>query len=70
MTSETTNLTWADLRKLGKTDNANRWYPCEEISEYFVTIRSPSRAWPYSYAKAALTKKFYKWMMANHPDLI
>lgn len=63
-------LTWSDLRKLGRQDNAGRWYPCDEIREYFVGYRSPSRAWPNSYAKAALTLKFYKWLKENKPHLI
>ena len=62
-------LTWADIRKIGKSDNANRWYPCDEVAEYFADIRSPSRAWPNSYAKAAQTQKFAKWLQANRPEI-
>ena len=60
-------LNWTSIRAIGKTDNANRWYPNEEFAEYFSSIRSPSRAWPHSYAKAAQTKKFAKWLRENHP---
>lgn len=67
MTTET--LTWSDLRRLGKTDNANRWFPREEIASYFSSIRYPSRAWPHSYARAAMTKKFARWLSNNHPEL-
>lgn len=50
------------LYKLGKFDNANRWHPTDDlIRPYFNNIRTPSRAWPYSYWKAAKTKKFAKW---------
>lgn len=62
-------LDWVDIRSLGKSDSAGRWYPYSDISEYFNHIRSPSRAWPWSYAKAAQTKKFAKWLCANHPDI-
>lgn len=62
-------LNWQDLRALGTTDKANRWMPREEIAEYFGSIRSPSRAWPHSYARAAMTQKFARWIVANRPDL-
>ena len=64
-----TKLDWQTIRKIGKTDNANRWYPCNEVAEYFSSIRSPSRAWPYSYAKAAQTLKFSKWLAENRPTI-
>jgi len=54
-------LTFSDLKHYGSWDRAGRWYPSEDIAEYFNHIRSPSRAWPYSYAKAACTVKFMKW---------
>ena len=62
-------LNWQNLRALGRTDNANRWMPRPDIAEYFSAIRSPSRAWPHSYAKAAQTQKFAKWLMANRPEV-
>lgn len=62
-------LNWQDLRALGRSDNANRWMPRPDIAEYFSAIRSPSRAWPHSYAKAAQTQKFAKWLLANRPEL-
>ena len=61
------NLTWSDLKQIGTQDNGNRWYPVPEFKEYFEGYRSPSRAFPYSYAKAAMTKKFAKWCEANRP---
>jgi len=60
-------LDWSQIYKIGKTDNGNRWYPCADIAEYFYSIRSPSRAWPHSYAKAAQTAKFAKWLAENRP---
>jgi hypothetical protein len=62
-------LNWADIKKIGKADGANRWYPCDEVAEYFSNIRSPSRAWPHSYAKAAQTQKFAKWLSENKPEI-
>jgi len=62
-------LNWTDIRRIGKYDGANRWYPDSEIAEYFASIRTPSRAWPHSYAKAAQTAKFAKWLMANRPEI-
>jgi hypothetical protein len=63
-------LGWKDLNRLGKSDNKMRWYPHPDLYEYFQGIRSPSAAWPHSYAKAAMTIKFYKWLKENHPKLV
>lgn len=60
-------LTKSQVHALGRFDSASRWYPDEEAAEYFRSIRSPSRAWPYSYYKAAFTKKFAKWLKENRP---
>ena len=62
-------LKWADLRVIGTTDNGNRWHPNREIASYFDAVRWPSRAWPHSYARAAQTEKFAKWLLANHAQL-
>jgi len=62
-------LDWKDVYRLGKTDSAKRWYPHEEIAPYFSNLRSPSRAWPWSYAKAAQSQKFAKWLLVNRPDV-
>ncbi len=62
-------LDWKSIRAIGKTDGAGRWYPCEDIVEYFATIRSPSRAWPHSYARAAQTVKFARWLIVNRPAI-
>jgi len=62
-------LNWHTIRHIGRADNANRWQPSAEVAEYFRSIRSPSRAWPHSYAKAAQTPKFAKWLADNRPEL-
>ena len=62
-------LDWSAVYRLGKTDKARRWYPNEDIAPYFVAIRNPSAAWPWSYAKAAQTQKFAKWLAVNRPDV-
>ena len=67
--ASTPTLTWTTIRAIGKTDNANRWYPAADVAEYFSAIRSPSRAWPNSYAKAAQTAKFAKWLSVNRPAI-
>ena len=43
----------------GTFDSAGRWYPSrkEDADDFTRGIRSPSRAWPYSYMVAARTKK-------------
>jgi hypothetical protein len=62
-------LDWQDIRKIGQSDKASRWYPAPEIAEYFGHIRSPSRAWPWSYAKAAQTLKFARWLRESRPEI-
>jgi hypothetical protein len=69
MPAELEKLTWSDLRRLGKSDSAGRWYPSEEVKDYFSHIRSPSRAYPNSYAYAAMTLKFLKWLRKERPEL-
>jgi hypothetical protein len=63
------NLDWNSIRKIGRQDSANRWYPSPEIAEYFSALRAPSRAWPHSYAKAAQTAKFFKWLEEKKPEI-
>jgi hypothetical protein len=62
-------LNWTTIRAIGASDNANRWHPSADVAEYFRPLRSPSRAWPHSYAKAAQTAKFAKWLIENRPEL-
>lgn len=69
MKTKQKTLTWVTIRKVGSSDGAGRWYPVSEIAEYFAHLRSPSRAWPNSYAKAAQTAKFAKWLLVNNNEL-
>jgi len=62
-------LDWKSIRAIGKTDGAGRWHPCDDVAEYFAAIRSPSRAWPHSYARAAQTVKFARWLIVNRPAI-
>ena len=70
ISSDTKTLDFAELKNLGTWDNAKRWYPIDVISEYFDSIRTPSRSWNHSYFNAAKTQKFLKWLKANHAELI
>jgi hypothetical protein len=65
----TKTLTWNNIRAIGKQDNAGRWTPSAEVAEYFSHIRTPSRAWPNSMAKAAQTAKFANWLATNRPEI-
>ena len=62
-------LTWNTICRIGAYDKFGRWYPNPDIAEYFASLRAPSRAWPNSYARAAQTKKFALWLLANRPDI-
>ena len=68
-------LEWPDLwNHLGmERDKGGRWYPGDStpdsIKDYLSKYRSPSRAWPQSYAKPLLTMKFAKWLREHEPDL-
>lgn len=42
----------------GSFDNAGRWYPTDrEDAGVSSSLRSPSRAWPYSYMVGCRTRK-------------
>jgi hypothetical protein len=63
-------LNWNDLKRIGKYGKHKAWYPDESVEDYFVrNIRAPSRAYPYSYARAAQTSKFVNWLFANRPEV-
>lgn len=68
-------LEWPDLwDELGMhRDNGGRWYPGndspEYVHEYLSEYRSPSRAYPKSYAGALLTIKFAKKLCELDPAL-
>jgi hypothetical protein len=64
-----TALNWQDLRSLGTTGAGGGWHPNEDIAEYFKNLRTPSRAWPHSYARAAQTYKFKDWLLQNKPEI-
>ena len=44
----------------GSFDKGKRWYPDEDAEGGTPSVRSPSRAWPYSYMLACRTKKWCK----------
>lgn len=67
--TKTKTLTWTSIRTIGKQDSAGRWTPIAEVAEYFAHIRTPSRAWPNSMARAAQTVKFAQWLVANRPEI-
>lgn len=50
----------------GKFDNGGRWYPSEsEKCECCGYVRSPSRAWPYSYLLHCRTRKHVANLLAK-----
>jgi len=65
----TIRLHWSDLHKLGTYKKGGKWYPDERIAEYFRLLRAPSRAYPHSYSKAALTFKFARWLVEHRPEI-
>ena len=68
-------LDWPNLwNDLGMSkDKGGRWYPGDDtpdwVAEYLSDYRSPSRAWPNSYATALLTCKFAKLLTEKEPSL-
>lgn len=62
---------WTDFSM--SKDNGGRWHPSdntqEYVKEYLKGHRSPSRAWPNSYAKPLLTQKFAKLVVEKEPEL-
>lgn len=52
-----TELQSRAIHPSGKFDNAGRWYA--ENSD-LISVRSPSRTWPYSQMVACRTKKYVK----------
>jgi len=52
----------------GKFDNAGRWYPtAAEDCGVSATLRSPSRAYPYSYMVGCRTRKHVAALAAQSP---
>ena len=56
----------------GKFDRAGRWYPSEEedADDFTSGIRCPSANWPYSYLKAACTRKHVRNLAAVNPEFV
>lgn len=46
----------------GRFDNAGRWWPSddEDADSFTLDVRTPSKSWPYSYMKAARSKRHIK----------
>lgn len=42
----------------GRFDGAGRWYPDEAAEGGTPAVRTPSRAWPYSYMLACRTRRW------------
>ena len=64
-------LQWQHLNRIGKSDNAKRYYPTSAPAAEYVeqhSYRRPSARYPYSYARALMTKKFIVWASANHGE--
>lgn len=54
--------------KLGRYDNAGRWYPHPDYQvPGSFEVRSPSRSWPYGYLKHVYTKKYAKLLALYKP---
>ena len=62
---------WNDFAMV--KDNGGRWFPSDNTpayaSEFLTGHRSPSRAWPLSYAKPMLSQKFAKLVVEHDPVL-
>lgn len=69
-------LFWARKTRVanpvGKFDSAKRWIPsAEEDGDNFTAgIRTPSRAWPFSYMVAARTRKHIAALAAVNPAFV
>lgn len=68
-------LAWSDIWTEGllQKDKAGRWDVSSStpkyVQDYLSSIRTPSRAWNNSYAKALLTQKFAKYLTEQDPEL-
>lgn len=64
-------LNFDTVRKMGHFDGANRFYLDPEfITDTSRAVRTPSRAWPYSILKHAMTCKYYKSLSEAQLKLI
>ena len=52
----------------GSYDKAARWYPYDDfVVPGSFDVRSPSRAWPYSYLKHFYSTKYARLLFVNDP---
>lgn len=64
-------LTWQHLNKIGRSDSAKRYYPSSAPAVEYIEqhgYRRPSARYPYSYARALMTKKFVVWASVHHGE--
>lgn len=54
---------------LGDFDKDGRWYPRNEIEQYFHAVLPPSKTWPLSWFQAAKTKQFITWLRHYRPQV-
>lgn len=60
---------WPEIFKLCKRDSAGRYWPKTPFARAYIEkcgIRTPSRAWPHSYAKALMSKRFARSIIAHY----
>lgn len=58
------------IHPVGQFDKQGRWYPsADEDCGVSATVRTPSRAWPYSYMVACRTRKHAAALATMAPDL-
>lgn len=57
-------------RQAGRFDKAGRWYPADDyVVAGSFQVRSPSRAWPYSYLKHFYTSVYSRALLFAEPAL-
>jgi len=57
-------------RHAGSYDKAGRWYPDDEYRvPGSFQVRTPSRAWPYSYLKHFYSRKYSRLLFLANPRL-
>lgn len=54
---------------LGDFDKDGRWYPRDNIEQYFHNMLPPSKTWPLSWFQAAMTTRFANWLRRNRPQM-
>jgi ribosomal protein S11 len=54
----------------GNFDNQGRWYPSLAQSAGGMTVRSPSKTYPYSYMTACRTLKHTRCVADTSPELL